>query len=133
MLRHQPDVARRARAVGKTRELTELLFQQGMDPNAADWLGITTLHRLAEKGDVENAALFIDQGADLQVRDEDICSTPLGWAAKAGKIEMVRFLLDRGAKSDLPDDPPWATPLAWAIRRGHAEIASTLRERGARS
>ena len=78
-----------------------------------------------------SAALFIDHGADLHARDEDICSTPLGWAAKFGKKPMVEFLLSRGAKVNLPDDPPWATPLAWATRRGHAEIAELLKQHGA--
>ncbi len=132
MLRYQPDLPRQVAFPGwsvgaKTRELNELLFQHGMNPSAPDWLGITALHHLARKGDLEKAALFLDHGADLHARDEDICSTPLGWAAKFGKKAMVEFLLQRGARPNLPDDPPWATPLAWAQRRGHEEIASLLR------
>jgi ankyrin repeat protein len=137
MLRCQPDLPRRitfpAWAVGaKTRELNELLFQHGMNPSAPDWLGITPLHEFARQGDVEKAAIFLDHGAELHARDEDICSTPLGWAAKFGQKGMVEFLLQRGAKPNLPDDPPWATPLAWATRRGHRDIADFLRQHGAR-
>ncbi len=135
MLRYQPDLARRiARdaswvVIAKTRELTEFLFANGMDPNQRDWLGATALHQLARKGNVEIAAVYLDHGADLTARDEDICSTPLGWAAKFGQKEMVEFLLSRDAKPSLPDDPPWATPLAWATRRGHHEIAELLKGR----
>jgi ankyrin repeat protein len=71
--------------------------------------------------------LFLDHGANPHARDEDIRSTPLGWAAKFNRKEMVEFLLSRGAKPNLPDDPPWATPLAWATRRGHHEIAELLK------
>ncbi len=136
MLRYQPDLPRRVQfpgwAVGaKTRELNELLFRHGLDPSAPDWLGITPLHHLARKGDVETAALFLDHGANLHARDEDLCSTPLGWAAKSGQKAMVEFLLARGAKPELPDDPPWATPLAWATRRSHPEVAEVLRRHGA--
>lgn len=136
MLRYQPDLPRHvefpAWAVGaKTRELNELLFQHGLNPSAPDWLGITPLHQFARNGDVEKAALFLDHGAELHARDEDICSTPLGWAAKSGKKPMVEFLLQRGAKPNLPDDPPWTTPLAWATRRNHPEIAALLRQHGA--
>jgi len=131
MLRHQPDLAKRVSGGAKTRELTELLFEHGMNPSQPDWLGATPLHEFARKGDVENAANFIDRGADLHARDEDICSTPLGWAAKFSKTPMVELLLSRGAKPNLPDDPPWATPLAWAIRRGHGEIAELLKRKGA--
>ncbi len=136
MLRYQPDLPRRVEfpgwAVGaKTRELNELLFQHGMNPSAPDWLGITPLHQFARNGDVEKAALFLDHGANLHARDEDICSTPLGWAAKFGQKSMVAFLLERGAKPNLPDDPAWATPLSWATRRQHADIAALLRQYGA--
>jgi ankyrin repeat protein len=140
MLRYQPDLAKRI-AVGvniqgpqgpvKGRELTEFLFQHGMNPSRRDWLGITPLHRFAQRGDVHNATIFIDHGADLHARDEDICSTPLGWAAKFGKIAMVELLLNRGAKPNLADDPPWATPLAWATRRGHTDIVQLLKQHGA--
>lgn len=138
MLRYQPDLPRQVQfpgwAVGaKTRELNDLLFQHGMNPSAADWLGVTPLHHFARNGDVEKVALFLDHGADLHARDEDICSTPLGWAAKFGQSAMVEFLLNRGAKPNLPDDPPWATPLAWATRRGDAEVVESIRGAGATS
>ena len=139
LLRYQPDLPKRmsfpAWAVGaKTRELNELLFQHGMNPSQPDWLRITPLHHFARKGDLEKAAIFIEHGADLHARDEDICSTPLGWAAKSGQIEMVKLLLKCGAKPNLPDDLPdlaWATPLAWATRRGHVEIVELLKKQGA--
>jgi ankyrin repeat protein len=137
MLRYQPDLPKRvnfpAWSVGaKTRALNELLFQHGMNAKSADWLGVTALHHLAGQGNVEKATWFLDHGADLHARDEDICSTPLAWAAKFGQLQMAEFLLSRGAKPNLPDDPPWATPLAWATRRGHGEIAELLKQNGAR-
>ncbi|MBO0861748.1 MAG: ankyrin repeat domain-containing protein, partial [Chloracidobacterium sp.] len=95
-----------------------------------DWLRATPLHHFARKGEIEKAEIFIDHGADLHARDEDICSTPLGWAAKFGQLEMVELLLRRGAKLNLPDDLPdlaWATPLAWATRRGHKRIVDLLK------
>lgn len=126
MLHHQPDLAKRISGAAKTRALTEYLFERGANPNHQDWLGITALHQFARSGDAENAALFIDHGADVHARDEDICSTPLGWAAKFGKPRMAELLLSRGAQPNLPDDPEWATPLAWARRRGHSEVVELL-------
>ena len=136
MLRYQPDLPKRVTFPGwsvgaKTRELNELLFEHGMDPSQPDWLGVTPLHQFARKGDVEKAELFIEHGADLDARDEDICSTPLGWAAKFGQTAMVELLLKHGAKPNLPDDPVWATPMAWATRRGHAGIVDLLKRHGA--
>lgn len=139
LLRYQPDLLKRvsfpAWAVGaKTRELNELLFQHGMNPSQPDWLGITPLHHFARKGDVEKASVFIAHGADLDARDEDICSTPLGWAARSGQTAMIELLLKHGAKPNLPDDLPdlaWATPLAWAARYGHGGIVELLKQHGA--
>lgn len=128
MLRYQPDLPKRRSVAGKTREITELLFKHGMDPNQPNWLRIMPLHYLAESGDLENAGVFIEHGAELNTCDEEFRSTPLGWAARCGRARMVEFLLRRGAKPNLPDDPrlAWATPLQWAIRRGHDEIVRIL-------
>jgi ankyrin repeat protein len=136
LLRYQPDLPKRIAFPGwsvgaKTRELNELLFEHGLNPSQPDWLGITPLHQFARKGEVEKAQLFIERGADLHARDEDICSTPLAWAAKYGQMKMVQLLLNHGAKPNLLDDPAWATPLAWATRRGHVKIVKYLKRHGA--
>jgi ankyrin repeat protein len=133
LLRYQPDLPRRlmfpAWSVGaKTHALNELLFQHGMDPSQPDWLMITPLHQFARTGNVQSAEQFIEQGANLSARDEDICSTPLGWAAKFGQVAMVDLLLKHGAPHCLSDDPPWATPIAWAQRRGYPEIVDRLKQ-----
>jgi ankyrin repeat protein len=140
MLRYQPDLPKRMTFPGwsvgaKTRELNELLFRHGLNPSQPDWLGVTPLHHFARTGAAEKALLFIEHGADVDVRDDDTRSTPLGWAARYGKIGMVKLLLEKGAKVNLPDDEPelmWATPLAWALRRGHTAVADLLKERAAR-
>ena len=135
MLKYRPDLPARI-AVGvtsqgsqdpiKARELVELLFAHGMNPNFRNWLGLTPLHGFAGRGDLASATLFLDRGADPDVRDEEYRSTPLGYAARRGQTEMVKLLLARGAAPSLPDDPPSATPLAWARRRGHADIERIL-------
>lgn len=136
MLRYQPDLAKQI-AVGvrsqgpqdaiKSRELTEFLFQRGMNANARNWLGISPLHRFAERGDIHNAGLFLEHGADIDAIDEQHCTTPLGWAAKAGRAEMVEFLLEKGADPKLPADKPWARPRAWAEKRGHEAVLKLLK------
>jgi uncharacterized protein len=128
MLKYQPELPKRVCCLGKTRELSELLFAHGMNPSHPNWLLITPLHQAAREGKLDKAELLIEHGADLHARDEHLRSTPLGWAAKFGKLRMVELLLQRGARPSLPDDPPWATPLAWATRRGHPEVAARLNQ-----
>ena len=123
MLRYQPDLARRIAVVAKTRELTGLLFQHGMDPNRPNWLGITRLHEFAEQGSIESAAIFIDHGADLHARDEELRSTPLAYAAKAGRTRMVEFLLRRGASRT--SRTIRRGPRRWPGRRGEGITRSS--------
>jgi len=125
MLRHQPDLAKRV-TVSRPREMAELLFTHGMDPNRPNWLRKTPLHDFAQRGDIEAAALYLDHGADIEARDEERCWTPLAWAAAEGRIRMVEFLLRRGARVDDPGGPPWAKPVAVATRRGHDAIVRML-------
>ena len=126
LLRHEPRLAERIAVVARTPELTELLFQNGMNPNLKGWLGVTPLHRFAREGNVERAAIFLDHGADPDILDEEFCTTPLGYAALNGKLRMVEFLLRRSARATLPDALAWATPQALAAYRGHQEIVHVL-------
>ena len=91
-------------------------------------MGGSVLHQLARKGDLDLAAQYLDQGANIHARDDDLNSTPLSWAAKHGQIEMVKFLLQQGALKVHPNDPAWATPAAWAKRRHFAVILELLEE-----
>jgi ankyrin repeat protein len=126
ILHHRPGVIDRVAVAARTRPLTEFLFQRGMDPNRAGWLGVTPLHRFAQQGEIDNAAIFLDHGANLHALDEEFCTTPLGYAALNGKLQMVEFLLQRGAKPALPDDLTWATPISLAQHRRHDEIVCLL-------
>jgi ankyrin repeat protein len=127
LLEYAPSLAKRV-TVSKPREMAELLFAHGMDPDRPNWMRATPLHHFARDGDIESAALFLDHGADLTARDEEHCSTPLAWAARNRQTRMVEFLLRRGAPLELPDDPPWATPLVWASRRGYEDVQQLLTE-----
>lgn len=126
LLHHRPSLAKKVGLGGKTHAITELLFAHGMNPNHRDWLEATPLHELARRGDLGNAELFLDHGANVNAVEEDQRSTPLGWAAKSGQLDMAKFLLKRGAREDLPVEPAWARPVEWARRRGHDAIVQLL-------
>ena len=108
-------------------DMLRTLLDHGMSPDVQNWQGQTLLHLVSNGSNVELAAMLLGAGANITARDEEYCSTPLGWAARANARPMVEFLLARGAPPRVPDDPPWATPLAWAERRGHGEVAALLR------
>jgi hypothetical protein len=72
------------------------------------------------------ATLLLDFGARLDVREQLLQSTPLGWACRWGRVALVRLLLDRGADPVEPDAEPWATPRAWAVKNGDPRILAML-------
>lgn len=111
----------------------ELLLRHRIDPNVAAF-GQTPLHFTAAwHGDVNDAerarfaAMLLEYGARLDLRDEMLRSTPLGWACRWGRKEMVELLIARGAPVDEPDAEPWATPVAWAKKTKREDVLAVLR------
>jgi ankyrin repeat protein len=131
MLRFCPDLPSRLEfpswlAAAKNRVTTQLLFEHGMNPNQANWLGVRPLHNIAIKGDVELAKIYVEQGADFDVIDDCSMAPPLGWAAREGQLEMVKYLLSVGARRNWSDLPEWAQPVTLARLSGHPEIEALL-------
>jgi hypothetical protein len=98
--------------------------------------GLTILHSVAGSREhvtaderVAFATMLLDAGARLDIRDNLLKSTPLGWACRWGRIELVRLLLERGADPVEANADPWATPKAWAEKMGHAAVLALLRAR----
>ena len=98
------------------------------------WLGGRTLlhdlsperHEMPAQDRVTIATMLLDAGASLDIRDDLLKSTPLGWACRWGRVELVELLLERGADPFEADAEPWATPRAWATKRGHKRILALL-------
>ena len=62
----------------------------------------------------------------MDIRDDLLKSTPLGWACRWGHVEIARLLLERGADPAELDADQWATPRAWAAKRGHRDVLAIL-------
>ena len=112
----------------------DLLLRHGVDPNLSRY-GQTVLHfTAAYSGPVSDAdrarfaGMLIDHGARLDVRDDLLRSTPLGWACRWGRRKLAELLIARGAPVDEPNADPWATPKEWAGKRKHAEILRVLQQ-----
>ena len=72
------------------------------------------------------ATTLLDAGARLDIRDNVLKSTPLGWACRWGRLELVRLFLERGADPVETDAEPWATPKAWAEKMEHRDVLALL-------
>ena len=99
------------------------------------WVGGRTLlhdlcgerHVMPVDERVAIATMLLDAGARVDIRDDLLMSTPLGWACRWGRVELVQLLLSRGADPVESDAEPWATPRAWATKGGHTRILGLLR------
>ncbi|QEC43564.1 ankyrin repeat domain-containing protein [Pseudobacter ginsenosidimutans] len=127
LLRYQPDLLKK-HSLGSISNINfaRWLMKNGLNPNNADWLGITPLHRAASEGNIELAALCLEYGANIDAIESDYFSTPLGWAARKGQRSMAAFLLQEGADALAPKHIPWAQPAAWAERMGYEDIVLLL-------
>jgi ankyrin repeat protein len=112
--------------VPKDPAFVRRLLEYGLDPNRRNWLGITMLHRCANQGRPDIAAILLKFGADINAIETEWNSTPLGWAAREGRKEIVTFLLEKGADPNAPQDEPWAKPIEWAKRKQFTDIIELL-------
>jgi ankyrin repeat protein len=113
------------------------LILQRCNPNLVGSLGRTVLHEIAAMGEhvtEEEAAAFakaaLDAGARMDVRDDILKSTPLGWACRWGRAGVANVMIERGADPVEVDAEPWARPQAWAEKMGHSGVSTLLCEHG---
>lgn len=110
-----------------------VLLQHGIDANISSRMGQTVLHftaaydsNLSDAARVRFAGMLLDHGARLDLRDDLLRSTPLGWACRWGRTGLVEFLIERDAAVHEPDAEPWATPQAWARKMKHDAVLAIL-------
>lgn len=119
-------------------EIFRMILDHGVSPNLIGRYGYRIAHDLAacgvvwgepimtEKERVTFAEILCDHNADLNVIDDLLQSTPLGWAVRWGKYELAQLYLERGADPTLAG-AEWATPLAWAEKKGHTDTADLIK------
>ena len=92
--------------------------------------GMTGLHLACAKGDLDGAVLYLDNGAEIDARD-NVERTPLHFAAANGSnIDLIDELINRGADvnaQSLGGD----TPLIKAIMFDNAFGVKALLDQGA--
>jgi ankyrin repeat protein len=110
--------------------MVELLLDNGADPNVANHIGRTALHKAGRSADM--IQLLVDKGADVNAKDNR-GRTPLLWTCnrrfKANPRSIAR-LLDSGANVN-DRDLQGKTPLMELSEGGHVEGVKLLLERGA--
>ena len=65
--------------------LAELVLEKGVHVDSTNGLGMTAPHIVALQGTLDAALWLLDRGAGIDCADSELCSTPLGWAARCGR------------------------------------------------
>lgn len=105
------------RAILKGRlDIVELLVQSGVQVNAQDKLGMTSLHVALQEGDRDIASYLIASGSDLHHKDKD------GWEAihfaiRSQDQKMVQFIIEQSVD--------------WAVKtKSNEDLLTFTRRRG---
>lgn len=114
-------------------ECFRLILERSGASFPPDGFGKTILHEIAAMREwitdaevLQFATAALDAGAGIDVRDDLLNSTPLGWACRWGRVGMAKLLISRGADIEETDAEPWARPRAWARKMNHPEILTLL-------
>ena len=86
-----------------------------------------SLVSVGRTGNVREARLLLEAGAELNSTDSNGCSS-LFLACGMGHIDVARILLAAGADKDLQGDNRGTTPLISACEGGHIEVVRILLE-----
>lgn len=116
--------------------LLKFFIEHGVDVNEppADEEGLTVLGALATLGEIENAALLIACGADINACFNSHCRMelsykrcrPLDAAALFGRLDMVQFLLNAGALSACRGSTGYDGAITLAERGGYRTAANLI-------
>jgi ankyrin repeat protein len=112
-------------------EVTKLLLKKGANVNPTTELGRTALIISAIEGNSELAMLFLDNDADISIKDNNYKRTALHFAALYGQHDIVNALVKKGANLN-EMDAAGKTPLYYATRYGHEKVAKLLKSSGAK-
>jgi ankyrin repeat protein len=84
-------------ALGRDKEVVQMLLDGGADVNGADRWGRTPLHRAVESHDFALASLLVSRGADVN-RKDSTNRTPLSyaWGGSAGDEQIAALLRRHG-------------------------------------
>lgn len=87
------------------------------------------LIRAARNGNLKKVKLLIQNGADINAKD-NIGRTALIYAARVGHLKVAKLLIDKGVDVNAKDNYGW-TALMHAAINGHPEVVKLLIDKGA--
>ncbi|KAJ5997031.1 hypothetical protein N7522_008691 [Penicillium canescens] len=110
--------------------VTRILIAKGANIEAENLLVETPLRVACASGSLEVALCLIENGAEINHRDQNNNGTLLHLAALKNKVQIAKMLLEKGASIEAKDSYG-CTPLHIACFNGHKQTALFLLDKGA--
>lgn len=120
----------RAALDGNTERVHQLI-QSGVDPNTQTKNGYTPLMGAAMEGNMSVVRLFLQAGADLELKDFKSGQTALFFATDQNRAEIMKLLIKAGADLEATDIIGEYTPLFYSVIKGHVAATQVLLDAGA--
>lgn len=120
-----------AARLGLTRVVRSLI-DLGADPTESVFQNWDVIHSATgSKGTLEIVKILIENGAEVDSRQNPMGHTPLMRARGAGKLDIIKFLVENGANPTLQEnqrehDEFGKTPLMFAAENGNIEVVKYL-------
>jgi ankyrin repeat protein len=117
---------------GLQDNIPDEIVEQDMDSGNSSSSGnedSISLHSALVSGQIDAFQRLLDQGADVDERDEKF-RTPLHIASWQGRLEIVRTLIKYGADVNALDREGW-TSLHWAAQNGLVDLLRLLLDNSA--
>jgi len=118
---HRRWTALRNAADSGNRKLVEFFVSKGAD--------VSGFHGAACVGDLARVKGFVEQGTDIDAKDE-MGWTPLYWAACTAREEVAEYLIGKGARVDVKTNEQ-STPLHQAALSGSTKLVESFISKGA--
>lgn len=125
----QDDAALKSSIQHNHMEILRILLRAGTDPNIRGE-HVPALHVAAVNDNVEAAAILLEHGAEINIRDAVNNDTALMYGVRDGKLKVAEYLLTRGADPNITDKQGFA-PLHVAVARNDIELVKRLLSHGA--
>jgi ankyrin repeat protein len=106
----------------------QFLLAHGAEVDKRDSFGSTPLLSTAQLGYVELSLFLMQNGADVNARDDIMNYTPLHYAAEAGKADLLEALLLAGGRANTEDSTESLTDVL--LPRKRALLLSVLQKHG---
>ena len=112
-----------------SKEIIEMLLNQGIKIAMPGQNRMTALHIAAQLGNYDLVKFLLEKGAKVLCRDK-FKRTPLLLACKNGNLKVASLLLQQGSPFDMGDSSE-NTPLHYACAYGYPEMIDLLVKAGA--